>query len=82
MKAGYPIFRSHGRSHLHAWRQNPATCSNVTRTGGAGVTDRTESGSGASPFRGLKMLDEFTDQGNAVVVIANKLKVIKTADCS
>ena len=42
---------------------------------------RTESGSGASPLRGLKMLDELTDQGNAVVVFEHKHEVIKTADC-
>jgi hypothetical protein len=66
---------------LHAWRQNPATCSNVTRTGGAGVTDRTESGSGASPIYGLKMLGELTGRGNAVLVFEHKHEVIKTADC-
>jgi hypothetical protein len=37
--------------------------------------------SGASPLRGLKMLDELTDQGNAVVVFEHKHEVIKTADC-
>jgi hypothetical protein len=45
------------------------------------VTDRTESGSGASPIYGLKMLGELTGRGNAVLVFEHKHEVIKTADC-